>query len=92
VKNPKTSGIGYIFIGKQLDSSKSFQLKDIICYYKEDKASTSISYIVLFFFLGQILFTSKNSLNRSLLYFTLLDIIWFMSKFNMFYALYLLVI
>jgi len=67
VKNPKTSGIGYIFIGKQLDSSKSFQLKDIICYYKEDKASTSISYIVLFF-LGQILFTSKNSLNRSLLF------------------------
>jgi len=60
----------YLHIGKHLDSYRPFQLNDIICYYKEDKASTSISYIFNFFLfcLGKILFTSKNYLNRSLLF------------------------
>lgn len=55
----------YLHIGKHLDSSKSFQLKDIICYYKEDKASTSINYIVNFFILFGKFFIHKQKFSKS---------------------------
>jgi hypothetical protein len=53
------------YMGKHLDSSSPFQLKDIICYYK-GKTSVSVNYIVNFFILFGKFFIHKQKFAKSM--------------------------